>query len=43
MSGGNTSSASDMLHMFRRINISNIIFLGLASLIHRDRRAPGAE
>lgn len=23
--------------------MSNIVFLGLASLIHRDRRAPGAE
>lgn len=43
MSGVNISSASDMLHVFRRIRMSNIIFLGLASLICRDGRAPGAE
>lgn len=35
MSGGNISSASDMLHVLRRIKMSNIIFLSLASLIHR--------
>lgn len=41
-SGGNSSSASDMLHVFRNIKMSDIILLCLVSLIHRDRRAAGA-
>lgn len=42
-SGGNASSASDMLHVFRSIKMSGVIFLCLVNLIHRDRRAAGAE